>query len=136
MPRMRHNYKLRLTGLKILSLPDERATTASGIEPGLGRQPPLLVNRRFLINIGLFKTRNRKINCHRASYSISRKPCFLNFRQYYNIAISLRLYSDKSPFKLRFYFFGKREGHQSKKCYTSLSTFQTCQQIHTKLGAF
>lgn len=46
MPRMRHNYKLRLTGLKILSLPDERATTASGIEPGLGRQPPLLINWR------------------------------------------------------------------------------------------
>ncbi len=40
--------------------PNKRATTASGIEPGLGRQPPLLVNRRFLINIGLFKTRNRK----------------------------------------------------------------------------
>lgn len=59
MPRMRHNYKLRLTGLKILSLPDERATTASGIEPGLGRQPPLLIED-FLINIGLFKTRNRK----------------------------------------------------------------------------
>ncbi len=40
--------------------PNKRATTASGIEPGLGRQPLLLVNRRFLINIGLFKTRNRK----------------------------------------------------------------------------
>ena len=56
---MRHNYKLRLTGLKILSLPDERATTASGIEPGLGRQPPLLIED-FLINIWFIKTRNRK----------------------------------------------------------------------------
>lgn len=46
--------------LELPFCPNKRATTASGIEPGLGRQPPLLVNRRFLINIGLFKTRNRK----------------------------------------------------------------------------
>lgn len=106
MPRMRHNYKLRL---KILSLPDERATTASGIEPGLGRQPPLLIGD-FLINICFINALvTEKISCYRTSYSISRKPCFLNFRQYYNMAISLRLYSDKSPFKLRFYFFGKCE---------------------------
>ena len=26
--------------------PNKRATTASGIEPGLGRQPPLLINWR------------------------------------------------------------------------------------------
>ncbi|WP_205838034.1 hypothetical protein, partial [Lactobacillus crispatus] len=40
------------------------ATTASGIEPGLGRQPPLLVNWSFLINIWFIKTRNSKTNCH------------------------------------------------------------------------
>lgn len=108
MPRMRQSdYKIWDMELELPYRPNKRATTASGIEPGLGRQPPLLVNRRFLINIGLFKTR---ISCYRTSYSISRKPCFLNFRQYYNIAISLRLYSDKSPFKLRFCFFGKCEG--------------------------
>lgn len=54
------DYKILGYGIRIAILPDERATTASGIEPGLGRQPPLLVNRKFLINIGLFKTRNRK----------------------------------------------------------------------------
>ena len=47
MPRMRQSdYKILGCGIRIAILPDERATTASGIEPGLGRQPPLLINWR------------------------------------------------------------------------------------------
>jgi len=61
MPRMRQSdYKIWDMELELPFRPNKRATTASGIEPGLGRQPPLLVNWSFLINIWFIKTRNKK----------------------------------------------------------------------------
>ena len=54
-----NDYKIWDMELELPFRPNKRATTASGIEPGLGRQPPLLIED-LLINIWFIKTRNRK----------------------------------------------------------------------------